>query len=235
MGSDKARDPKARNEELPQHQVKLPRYWIGKTPVTVAQFRAFVQASGYQWAHAAPQGGEDHPVAHLNWHDAQAYCGWLSGVWRATGQIDANEVVRLPSEAEWEKAARGVDGRVYPWGDEPPDAWRCNIDYSVRDTTPVGAYSPQGDSPYGCVDMAGNIYEWTRSLWGKDYNPEFKYPYNPDDGREDPGAGDDVRRVYRGSGWDSDARYVRTAYRNGYLPNRPDFGFRVVVVSSVSP
>jgi len=157
MGSDKSRDPKARNEELPQHEVSLPRYWMNKTPVTVAQFRAYVQASGIAWKYFAHQGEEDYPIQDVTWYEALAYCEWLTGLWRASGHIDAKEVALLPSEAEWEKAARGMDGNIYPWGDEP-DARRCNVDSSVGDKTPVGANSPQGDSPYGCVDMAGNIY-----------------------------------------------------------------------------
>ncbi len=100
---------------------------------------------------------EDHPVVNVTWHDAVAYCKWLAGV---TGKA-----YRLPSEAEWEKAARGTDGRIYPWGDE----WhrmRCNASGGKRGgTTRVGNYSPLGDSPYGCADMVGNVCEWTRSLY----------------------------------------------------------------------
>ena len=145
MGSDPAVDNQGDIDEQPQHVLELPSYWIGKHPVTVAQFRAFVEA-------AAPklQGrpeldkGDDHPVIHVSWHDALAYCRWLSE--------RSGLPVTLPSEAEWEKAARGDDGRLYPWGNEPPTDELCNYN-SNRGTTPVGRYSPQGDSPYGCADM----------------------------------------------------------------------------------
>jgi len=219
MGSDKTRDPQAYDNELPQHEVTLPDYWIAKMPVTVAQFREF--AAEYRWTdQRSLQGPGDHPTVRMTWHDALAYCRWLRG---KTGLP-----VTLPSEAEWEKAARGTDGRLYPWGDEPPDNSRCNFADNERGKTPVGRYSPRGDSPYGCVDMAGNVMELTRSHW-KDY------PYQTNNGREDLTAGDDVRRAIRGGTFQSsDARYVRCAFRRGSYPGRHLYvvGFRVVVSPS---
>jgi len=224
MGSDRGKDRQAFDDELPQHQVTLPGYWIGRYPVTVAQFRAFVEASGHR-----PQdpdslkGPDDHPMVRVSWYDALAYCRWLSE--------RAAIPVTLPSEAEWEKAARGTDGRIYPWGDEPPDEGQCNFGNNVKETTPVGRYSPQGDSPYGCVEMAGNVWEWTRSLWGEDLRkPDFKYPYDPEDGRENLETGRDVRRVLRGGAFLDEDRRVRCAARLRLDPNRRygDFGFRVV-------
>jgi formylglycine-generating enzyme required for sulfatase activity len=216
MGSDKERDPQAYDDELPQHEVNLPGYWIGRTPVTVAQFRLFVEESGHEVDKRSLSVPEDHPVRYISWHDALAYCRWLS---RRAGLP-----VTLPSEAEWEKAARGTDGRIYPWGDAPPTEDLCNFSGNVGDTTPVGRYSPQGDSPYGCADMAGNVWEWTRSHW-KDY------PYDSEDGRENLDAGNDVRRVLRGGAFYSDTRSVRCAYRGYYYPSGRlgDYGFRVVV------
>ena len=251
MGSDKAIDPQAYDAELPQHRLTLPEILIGKYPVTVAQFAVFVKATGYKttaeqrgsgwnwtgsvwkdikgadWAHPRGPGSDvqaktSHPVTLVSWDDAVAFARWASQV---TGRP-----VRLPSEAEWEKAARGGDGRLYPWGNEPPDDRRCNFNMNVEDTTPVGKYSPLGDSPYDCADMAGNVWEWTGSLWGKDVKtPDFKYPYDPRAGREDLAAGADVARVLRGGSFDDDTQDVRCAYRDRHNPElRNDHaGFRV--------
>ncbi|MCW1969674.1 MAG: bifunctional serine/threonine-protein kinase/formylglycine-generating enzyme family protein [Anaerolineae bacterium] len=200
--------------EKPQHRVNLPEYWISKTPVTVAQFAVFVQATGYAASSSALRSGKDnHPVNYVSWHDAQAFCKWASGVLGRT--------VRLPSEAEWEKAARGTDGRTYPWGEAYPDLTRANYGTYVHDTTPVGQYSPQGDSPYGAVDMAGNLDQWTNSL-GK------PYPYNANDGRENMFDTND--RVFRGGAWNNYPNNLRCAYRGaGYPTYRGhDVGFRIL-------
>ncbi len=220
MGSDPEKDPRAYEAEQSQHGVYLPDYHIAKTPVTNAQYAAFVETSGYQppnhWADGKlPDGKEDYPVVYISWYDTMAYCRWLS---EKNGQA-----YRLPSEAEWEKAARGTDGRIYPWG----DAWdpdRCNSKESgPDDTTLVDAY-PDGASPYGILDMAGNVWEWTASL----YRP---YPYDPTNGREELRAGG--KRVLRGGAFYSTARRVRCAYRDsGYPDNwRGNYGFRVCVAS----
>jgi len=136
MGSDPAKDENAQKEEQPQHKLYLPDYYIAKTPVTQAQYAAFVRATGYRapddnWrGQTPPPGKENHPVVLVTWDDAVAYCRWLSGV--------TNKLYRLPSEAEWEKAARGPDGRIYPWGNSW-DKQRCNTEEGGRgDTTPVG-------------------------------------------------------------------------------------------------
>jgi formylglycine-generating enzyme required for sulfatase activity len=129
------------------------------------------------------------------------------------------------------EGARGADGRIYPWGNEW-DPKRCNsLEGGPKETTPVRAY-PQGASPYGLLDMAGNVWEWTRSLWGKkSESPDFKYPYKLDDGWENLKAGNDVRRVLRGGSWYSAQRDARCASRGRYFPVSFDnnVGFRVVV------
>lgn len=218
MGSDPRKDKQANGGEQPQHTLYPPTYYIAKTPVTNAQYAVFVQDTGHDpprhWEDGrVPRGKHNHPVASVSWHDAVAYCRWLSKV---TGK-DYN----LPSEAEWEKAARGTDGRIYPWGDRW-DASRCNsAEGGKGDTTAVGAY-PRGVSPYGVLDMAGNVWEWTRSLYRD-------YPYDPTDGREEPEA--EGLRVLRGGAGTYPLRRVRCAYRFRNFPgNRGGFGrFRVVV------
>jgi formylglycine-generating enzyme required for sulfatase activity len=228
MGSDPGKDEDAMAREQPQHRLYLPEYYIARTPVTNAQYAAFVEATGHRkpdhWEDRKPPGDKaDHPVVNVTWHDAMAYCCWLT---ETTGRT-----YRLPSEAEWEKAARGTDGRIYPWGDEPPDESRCNFGRNAAATTPVGMYSPQGDSPYGCVDMAGNVWEWALSLWGKGmWEPDFKYPYKPADGREDLEAGNDILRALRGGSWYDNQDNARCAFRYGVIPGSgsSDLGYRLV-------
>jgi formylglycine-generating enzyme required for sulfatase activity len=225
MGSDKERDPVVPPEEVPQHEVTLPHYWISNTPVRVKDFQTFVRESGYPWkALNEPQGGEDHPVVHVTWYDALAYCEWL----RKKTALP----VALPSEAEWEKAARGPDGLNYPWGNVVPSGRRCNFNNHVETTTPVNAYTPEGDSPYGCADMAGNVGEWTRSLWGSDQRgPDFPYPYAPEDGRENLNAPEMAQRIVRGGTFLSSSRGVRCAFRDYRYPNSRLwlFGFRIAI------
>ncbi|WP_296900207.1 SUMF1/EgtB/PvdO family nonheme iron enzyme [Thiohalocapsa sp.] len=144
MGSDPAKDKSAKDSEQPQHTVELPEFTIGKYPITNAQYAAFVQATGHRmprhWeASEIPSGKEDHPVVNVSWHDAMDFCQWLS---QETGKGFV-----LPSEAEWEKAARGTDGRIYPWGDGPPTAELCNFDDNVCDTMPGGKNTTGGGNP----------------------------------------------------------------------------------------
>ncbi|MDX9953164.1 MAG: formylglycine-generating enzyme family protein [Anaerolineae bacterium] len=223
IGSEKSPDA-----ERFRHKVHLERYQIAQIPITNAQYRLFVAATGVMapvhWdGDEIPPGLERHPVVTVTWHDALAYCRWLSAM---TGKL-----ITLPSEAEWEVAACGgaVTGgtvREYPWG-AAWEAGRCNSEeLGLRDTTPVDAF-PKGASPYGCLDMAGNVWEWTRSLCRA-------YPYIPDDGREDLSASDSVHRVLRGGSYYGNANAARCAYhywRKPYLGFR-DIGFRVCVALS---
>ena len=215
MGSDPQKDKQAYGDEKPQHRLTLPTFWITRVPVTVAQFNAFVEATGHKMSGRMDvKNKANHPVVNVSWRDAQAFCRWAG--------------VQLPSEAEWEKAARGVDGRIYPWGDSPPDKDRCNFDRNIGDTTPVGRY-PAGASPYGLLDMGGNVWEWTRSLW-RDGQKTFAYPYDASDGREKPDTGPDVSRVLRGGSWLNSADSVRCALRDHLGPWfwLIDLGFRLV-------
>jgi formylglycine-generating enzyme required for sulfatase activity len=227
MGSDAQQDRNAESYEEPQHSLYLPEFLLAKTPVTQAQYREFVRATGhkapYGWSNGTPPPDkEDHPVVDVSWYDAQDYCQWLS---EATGKSYS-----LPSEAEWEKGARGTDGRLYPWGN-PWDSRRCNSKEGRQgNTTPMGAYL-QGVSPYGVLDMVGNVWEWTSSLWGM-------YPY-PSDAkerarREDLQAPDAQARMLRGGAFDCNRGLVRCACR---LRSRPSesgevIGFRVVLPAS---
>lgn len=193
MGSDTGED-----DEKPVHSVTLQPYAIGQCEVTNAQFRKFVSASGHatagDWEGSARRWGDDAPVVKVSWHDANAYCTWAG--------------LRLPTEAEWEVAARGPDGSTYPWGNTW-DASKCRSSVGGREASAdrpvaVGSY-PQGASPFGCLDMAGNVWEWCSSKY-------VPYPYVASDGRE--GLHGDVDRVLRGGSWcDNGAKRFRGAYR----------------------
>lgn len=224
MGSDPQKDKEAIDIEQPQHTLYLPDYWIAKTPVTNVQYAAFVQATGHRvpvkWQKGKiPQGKDTHPVGGVTWHDAMAYCKWLM---EAT-----DKPYTIPSEAEWEKAARGTDGRIYPWGNTF-DKSKCNVKESgVGDTTPVDKY-PQGASPYGVLDMAGNVWDWTRSQ-------RTAYPYVVDDGRENLEAGNDSLLVLRGGSFRDPRVIARCVYRFLTLYQHigfTKFGLRVVVSPS---
>ena len=236
----------ANANEKPQHTVYLDAFWIDQTEVTVAQFRAFAQASGYQttaekqgWAYAWVENAKEwqkvngadwqHPfgpgsnaednqaVVQVSWFDAVAYCEWVGG--------------SLPTEAQWEKAARGTDGRVYPWGNLFDGTWlnycdsRCEsgdhaFDDGYRYTAPVGSY-PAGVSPYGALDMAGNVWEWTADRYDEGY-----YADSPAQNPGGPESGQYC--VLRGGSWNHDQSGMRTAYRlEGSPIDRVDnFGYR---------
>lgn len=222
MGSGEVED-----DNGPGHTVYLGPFQISPVPVTVAQYQLFVEASGYSdpfgWADAIPPYWKDCPAVYVSWHDALAYCDWLSDV---TGKS-----VTLPSEAQWEKAARGhLDRRTYPWGEDWDRTKSNTREFGRDDAMPVGTLR-RGASPYGCLDMAGQVWEWTASLWGQEWSePDYRYPYDPTDGRENVKANCDVLRVIRGGSFVGDKHQACCAHRAAVVPSFRDFsvGFRVV-------
>jgi formylglycine-generating enzyme required for sulfatase activity len=224
-------------EDREQHQVGLRAFWMARFPVTVAQFRAFVQATGRK---PEDEDGlrtpDTRPMTYVSLDEALGYCAWLDSVLRLRPclpdrirhALDQGKVT-LPSEAEWEKAARGTDGRTYPWGDEW-NSERANVEMSIGRTSAVGCF-PRGSSPRGCEDMIGNVWEWTRSRYEH-------YPYPADAKaraqREAPGGED--RRVVRGASFSNDPWVARAACRSLTRPAGRGYnlGFRVVVSPSVS-
>ncbi len=237
MGSDPAIDPDALDSEQPECQVRVPQFRIARVPITAVLFAAFVHATGYRtaaeesgwawvwrdgdwklargadWLHPAGQGSAiidlvRWPVTQVSWNDAQAFCQWAG--------------VRLPTEVEWEKAARGTDGRLYPWGSRPPDAAVCNCDNPLGEVGPVGKYS-DGASPYGVLDMSGNTWEWCLTKWRQDYTTA------PDNDPIGPAP-----RVVRGGSCAGDAGFVRCAARGRQNPHYRDSctGFRVVAAGA---
>jgi formylglycine-generating enzyme required for sulfatase activity len=246
MGSEAGYD-----EEKPVHDVSLDAFWIDRLEVTNSQFAQFVEATGYEttaesegfsfvlsggelkeveganWQHPQGPGSDlnglaDHPVIHMTWHDAEAYCEWVGA--------------RLPTEAEWEYAARGPEGLTYTWGDdfEGQKTNYCDVNcpISVADTTvddgyeftaPVGNY-PGGESWVGAGDMNGNVFEWVSDWFNEDY-----YASSVDRNPQGPDSGD--YKVLRGGAWISEKFNVRSAIRGAVNPveTRDYVGFRCVV------
>ncbi len=202
--------------ERPVHRVSLDAFYLGKSPITNIQYRKFVDETGYRAPHfddpraqldnwdperkTYPVGRGNHPVVLVSWHDAQAYSSWAGG--------------RLPTEAEWERAARGgLEGKLYPWGDEIN---KSLANYDTREgTTPVGSYPPNG---YGLYDMAGNVWEWVADWYHAKYYHESPV-YNP----QGPEKG--TVHVLRGGAWLLFAQFCRVAYR---FRNNPDFRFNLI-------
>jgi iron(II)-dependent oxidoreductase len=218
--------------EQPAHETFLPTFYIDRNLVTVAEFAPFVQAKGptgpqgemYLDVHdpdtriqqrdgvwLPDRGSELHPVGEVSWYGALAYCQWRQK--------------RLPSEAEWEKAARGTDGRLYPWGNEPPRPDLAFFGGFRGQTVPVGQY-PKGASPYGVLDMAGQVWEWTTSL----YRP---YPYDLRDGREDLAVA--ASRVARGGNSASPAEGLTSTSREIISPTRQATGHAYIGFRCVKP
>lgn len=213
--------------EIPQHTVELSEYLIGKYPITNLEYRTFLREAKYM-----PRGWEgerfsaekeDHPVVNVSWSDAHAYCAWLS---EKTGKLYS-----LPTEAEWEKAARGEEGRLYPWGNRFSLHYANTLETKLGGTSEVGQFSPRGDSPYGCADMAGNVWEWCN-----DWFDEHEYRNRVGQRVKDP-LGPDVgeTRVLRGGSFYFNRAHARCALRYWHYPNhmlRSMVGFRVCISPS---
>jgi formylglycine-generating enzyme required for sulfatase activity len=241
-------------DERPQHTVYLDAFWMDQTEVTVSMFRTFVKATGYvttaerqgwgkpwregpmaqewpevngaDWQHPRGPGSsaeDDHPVTQVSWEDAAAYCGWAGG--------------QLPTEAQWAKACRGTDGRMWPWGDTfdanrassceaqcPIERWKDDrFDDGYAFTAPVGSF-PAGTSPYGALDMAGNVWEWVADWYAEDYyhHTPYENPSGPDSG---------TLRAMRGGAWyDTDVHMTCTnRHQNPSWDRYDDVGFRCAV------
>ena len=222
----------------PPHRVPVGAFRIGRYPVVNALFRRFVGATGHAWRSTEGRRAEraNAPAVDLTWHDARAFCDWVTGEWHRTGRIGMDETARLPTEPEWEYAARGgePDGggaMVYPWAGPWAPAC-CNAEEAgLNDSCAVGLF-PAGRSPFGCDDMVGQVWEWCSTNWGSDMaTPHFGYPYRADDGREDPAAGAAIRRVLRGGCFSSGAEKATCTYRGSLEPGGfwRGNGLRVVV------
>lgn len=216
----------------PEHRVTLDAFRIAVFPVTCAAYHRFVLDTGRSWTSAMGRQPEraNHPATDLTWHEARAYCDWLTLQWRAGGQIAAHETVRLPTEREWEAAARGPGGLLYPWG----DAWAAehanDEETGFNDICAVGLF-PEGAAPSGCLDIAGQVWEWCTTLWGADMTaPSFRFPW-ADDGREALDAALQIRRVLRGGCFSSGQAKANGVYRGSLEPDGfwRGNGFRIVV------
>jgi formylglycine-generating enzyme required for sulfatase activity len=263
-------------DEQPISRVFLDGYWLAKHPVTVGQFRSFVEATGYvtdaergegswqyweggweprldgSWSNTYFDQADDHPVASVSWNDAVAFCEWLS--------VELGPTFRLPTEAQWEKGARGTDGRRYPWGDASPTGRHANLndsrflskygesdradmadpglDDGFAETSPVDQY-PLGASPYGILDLAGNLGEWCHDVYDEDYY-QWGPRVNPTGPERDPRLEDSrIDRVNRGGAWTDSAvphrpgagHSILAAARTGDEQNSSDdhMGFRICV------
>jgi serine/threonine-protein kinase len=210
MGSNNS----GQSDERPEHQVNLDAFWIDQTEVTNAMYEKCVSDGDCQepnntssYTHSSYYGNpefDNFPVIYVDWNQANAYCSWAGR--------------RLPTEAEWEKAARGEDAFTHPWGNDLPNNNLLNFNAAIGDTTEVGAY-PNGASPYGALDMAGNVWEWVSSLYQS-------YPYDANDGREN--LSDSGSRPLRGGAWNDVDNDVRSADRFRFVPTNTvnNLGFR---------
>ena len=208
------RDEDSPRNEQPAHTVHLTGYYIGKTPVTNQEYREFVQCTGYRapihWQRGTfPTGMGKHPVTNVTWRDACAYAAWRGA--------------KLPTEAEWEKAARGTDERPYPWGGRFTEGERCNASGLIGTTTPVDEF-PEGRSFYEAWDMAGNVYEWCADHYDEEY-------YHDSPATNPPGPEGGQEGTIRGGSYQETRAALRTTHRAGAAEGvaRDTIGFRVAM------
>ena len=192
--------------EKPRHQVTLDAFYLDQYEVTVERYQEFLRATNLEipeyWDQVNPARDRNKPVVGISWHDAEAYCEWAGK--------------RLPTEAEWEKAARGTDERQYPWGNVPPSSNVANYNQSWTPETvyrerlkPAGSYE-EGKGPYGSYDMAGNVWEWVAD-WSDESDDHHRSPQNPILNPKGPSTG--KYKVLRGGSWNSRPTYLRSAHR----------------------
>jgi formylglycine-generating enzyme required for sulfatase activity len=243
-------DPEAYDNEAPPHAVEVESFRLGRWPVTVQEFTDFIEDEGYDVEHWWRAGGfkqqqeperwkeqESHrnrPVTGVSWFEAMAFCAWRTEHLKIMGRLEPGRVIRLPTEAEWEWAARGAEIRKgspgktslshYPWGNHQCVERLLNYARDIGCPTPVGVY-PEGASPEGALDLAGNVWEWCQDWYGETYYVQCQQqgcvqsPRGPTRGSH---------RVMRGGSWYSDPRSTRAAYRDFYDLRHVTIGFRLV-------
>jgi formylglycine-generating enzyme required for sulfatase activity len=229
------------DDERPQHELNLPYdYWMAKYPVTVAQYRAFVAASGHKTSDKDSLCGvANHPVVRVTWYDALAYCEWLSKQLTAYSKEVAEQQmsflqelaegklrVTLPTEAEWKKAARGKDSRIYPWGEKPDPNKSNYLETGIGTINSVGIF-PDGKSPYEVLDMSGNVWEWTGTI----YNPKIAAAKHVMDFGRESNPRIYPRIVLRGGAYNSNEFLIRCSARDRNFPYylQSNVGFRIVI------
>jgi len=204
-----------RDEERPVHRVFVDGFWLARYQVTNAEYDEFRRAKGRpksKWRDDRAFARSDQPVVAVSWFDAVAYCEWLAA--------REGRPFRLPWEAEWERAARGgLEGKLYPWGDEPVDHRERYAERWIEGPEPIGTSAPNG---YGLYDMCENVHEWCLD-W---YDPLY-YEVSPD--RNPPGPAEGARRASRGGSWRHHVKIARCATRSSIPPEfcYADYGFRV--------